>query len=77
MKHIDQTAFDFKTNPPAPLDVFTARAEAIATLLRNHFLGDKTTAVDGLWRYAESSGLVAELGVDRIQALLAEAFRKC
>jgi hypothetical protein len=77
MQHIDQTAFEFKTDAPAPLEVFRARAWAVAKLVNNHFLADKASAVDGLWRYAESAGLVAELGVDRVQAILAEAFRKC
>jgi hypothetical protein len=62
---------------PSPLEVFKARAEAVATLISNHFLADKASAVDGLWRYAEGAGLVADLGVDAVQALLAEAFREC
>jgi hypothetical protein len=59
------------------LEVFTARADAVATLISNHFLADKQSAADGLWRSAEETGLVAELGVDQVQQLLAEAFRKC
>ena len=62
---------------PSPLEVLLARAEAVATLLSNHFLADKATAVDGLWRFAEQTGLVDELGVDHVQHLLAEAFREC
>jgi hypothetical protein len=77
MKHIDQTAFYFKADAPAPLSVFRARAWAVAQLIENHFLADKQSAVDGLWRYAEGAGLVTELGVDRVQAILAEAFREC
>ncbi len=77
MQHLAQTAFEFKTNAPSPLEVFKARAEAIATLISNNFLADKQSAVDGLWRYAEGAGLIADLGVDAVQALLAEAFREC
>jgi hypothetical protein len=77
MQHIAQTAFDFKIDAPSPLEVFKARGDAVATLLANHFLADKRSAVDGLWRYAEGAGLVAELGVDRVQQILAEAFCKC
>jgi len=77
MQHIDQTAFEFKADAPSPLEVFKARADAVATLLENHFLADKQSAVDGLWRYSEGAGLVAELGVDRVRAILAEAFRRC
>jgi len=62
---------------PSPLEVFQARAWAVATLLANHMLADKQSAVDGLWRFAEGSKLVDELGVDAVQAILAEAFREC
>lgn len=77
MQHLAQTAFEFKTDAPSPLEVFKARAEAIAKLVNNHFLADKQSAVDGLWRYADGAGLVAELGVDRVQGILSEAFRSC
>jgi hypothetical protein len=77
MQQIAQTAFEFKTNAPSPLEVFKARADAIATLLANHFLADQQSAVDGLWRYAKGSGLIADIGVDAVQSLLAEAFREC
>jgi hypothetical protein len=75
MQHLAQTAFEFKTDAPSPLEVFKARADAVAKLLSNHMLADKASAVDGLWRFAEGAGLVADLGVDAVQALLAEAFR--
>jgi hypothetical protein len=65
------------TANPSPIEVLKARADAVATLLSSHFLADKQSAVDGLWRFAEGAGLVAELGVDAVQALLAEAFREC
>jgi hypothetical protein len=77
MQHLDQNAFNFKVEPPSALEVFKARADAVATLIANHFLADKQSAVDGLWRYAEGAGLVAYLGVDAVQALLAEAFCEC
>jgi hypothetical protein len=76
MQHLLQTAFEFKTDAPSPIEVFKARAEAVAKLLSNHMLADKASAVDGLWRFAEGTGLVADLGVDAVQALLAEAFRE-
>jgi hypothetical protein len=76
MQHLAQTAFEFKTDAPSPLEVFKARAETVAKLLSNHMLADKASAVDGLWRFAEGAGLVADLGVDAVQALLAEAFRE-
>ena len=76
MQHLAQTAFEFKTDAPSPLEVFKARAEAVAKLLSNHMLADKASAVDGLWRFAEGAGLVANLGVDAVLALLAEAFRE-
>ena len=62
---------------PSPLEVFKERAWAVAKLLENHMLADKAGAIDGLWRYAEGAGLVAELGGDAMQAVLAEAFREC
>jgi hypothetical protein len=77
MQHIAQTAFDFNTGAPSPLDVFKDRANSVAKLLSNHLLADKASAVDGLWRYAEGHGLVAKLGADHVQRLLAEAFREC
>jgi hypothetical protein len=77
MQHINQTAFEFKLGPPSALEVFKARAWAVAKLLANHMLADKQSSIDGLWRFAQSSGLVSELGVDAVQALLAEAFREC
>ena len=56
--HLAQTAFEFKTEAPSPLEVFKARAEAVAKRLSNHMLADKASAVDGLWRFAEAAGLV-------------------
>jgi hypothetical protein len=76
MQHLAQTAFEFKTGAPSPLEVFKARAETVTRLLSNHMLADKASAVDGLWRFAEGAGLVADLGVDAVQALLSEAFRE-
>lgn len=75
MHHVAQTTFDFKTDPPSALDVFKERAATIVERLSNHLLADKPTVVDGLWRYAVDHGLVDQLGADRVQAILAEAFK--
>lgn len=56
-----------------PVDVFRARAEARAVLWR---AGEYTLheAVDELQAAAERSGLVAKIGQDAVQAIMAEAF---
>lgn len=77
MEIAQQTAVCNTSGRAEPLEIFTSRALAVARLLENHFLADKATAVDGLWRYAEGAGLVATLGVDQVQAILSEAFRRC
>jgi hypothetical protein len=55
------------------LDIFRARAEARAML---HAFGEMTLheAVDELQAAAETSGLVAEIGQDSVQQIMAEAF---
>jgi hypothetical protein len=58
-----------------PIEVFRARTWAVAKLLENHMIADKPTAVDGLWRFAATSGVIREIGIDAAQAILAEAFR--
>jgi hypothetical protein len=60
---------------PSALEVFTARAEARALLWQAGEF-DLHEAVDALQAAAERDGLVAELGQDEVQCLLAEAFRK-
>lgn len=57
----------------SPLAVFVARAEARAILWQACEF-DLHDAVDVLWHAAERDGLVDELGTDRLQQLLANAF---
>jgi hypothetical protein len=56
-----------------PLAVFTARCEARALLWHTGEL-DLHTAIDELWAAAMHDGLVAKLGPDKVQELLANAF---
>lgn len=58
---------------PLPVKIFTACAEKYALLCA---LGEMNThtAVDCLQSYAEWSGLVVDLGQDRVQDILAAAF---
>jgi hypothetical protein len=56
-----------------PVAVFVARAEARALLWAAGEI-DLHTAVDELWADAERDGLVAKLGIDKMQRLLADAF---
>ena len=58
---------------PDPLDVFTLRAWARARLWQVGEI-DLHEAVDELQAAAEASGLVAKLGQDRVQAVMARAF---
>ena len=58
---------------PSPLAVFVARTEARALLWQAGEM-DLHEAVDGLQAAAVASGLVAELGQDEIQRLMAKAF---
>src|SRR5437660_8551177 len=60
-------------NAPIALDVFIVRAEARAMLWDAGEL-DLHTAVDELWADAKRDGLVAKLGSDKVQELLANAF---
>lgn len=57
----------------APLLVLQARAEARAILFA---AGELTLqdAVDGCQQYAEASGLLAEIGQDKVQEIMAQAF---
>lgn len=59
--------------PPTPLAVLIARAEARALLWRVGAL-DLTTAVDELAAEAEVSGLLAAIGQDEVDVIIAEAF---
>ena len=63
----------FASAAPGSLEVFVARAEARALL---HAAGELTLheAVDELQATAERDGLVAEMGQDEVQQMMAEAF---
>lgn len=56
-----------------PLKAFIARAEARAVLWAAGEI-DLQEAVDKLQRDAERTGLVAAIGQDEVQAIIAEAF---
>jgi hypothetical protein len=58
---------------PNPVDVFTARASARAVLFAANEI-DLPEAVDRLQADAVRTGLVAEIGQDEVQRLMAEAF---
>ena len=58
---------------PSPLAVFTARCEARA-LLWQACEFDLHDAVDALQAAAVRDGLVADLGQDRVQLILRDAF---
>jgi hypothetical protein len=61
------------TGNRAHIECFVATCEARAMLyLIGHL--DLHTAVDGMQRYAEDRGLVAALGQDRVQQVMAAAF---
>ena len=70
---IPQTVRENPAPRPSPLEVFTARAEARAALWQ---CGELTLheAIDQLQADAVRNGLVAELGQDAVQRLMAEAF---
>jgi hypothetical protein len=60
---------------PSALEVFIARAEARALLWQvSEF--ELHTAVDVLQAAAERDGLVDQIGQDKVQAVIAEAFAK-
>jgi hypothetical protein len=58
---------------PPPIEVLQVRAEARANLWW-HDQMELDEAVDGLQEYAERSGLVAEIGQDAVQELIAAPF---
>jgi hypothetical protein len=58
-----------------PTDVFSARAEARATLYMAGELG-LHEAVDALQETAMTSGLVDRIGQDAVQAIMAKAFER-
>jgi hypothetical protein len=59
----------------APLDVFRARAEARCLLIHNGLM-DWHDGIDQLQAAAETQGLVAQYGQDRIQEIMAESFAR-
>jgi hypothetical protein len=61
------------TARPSPVEIFIARAEARALLWKTGEL-ELHEAVDELQAAAVASGLVAELGQDEVQAIMAKAF---
>ncbi len=67
----DQTG----TVPVPSIDVFRLRCEC-RVLLVDACLMDLVEAVDGLQAAAIHYGLVKEIGQDRVQAIMAEAFRR-
>src|SRR5262245_57791397 len=69
MARLDRNAIE----RPSPLAVFVARAEARALLWAAGEL-DLHDAVDELQAAAVRAGLVAELGQDRVQDIMVEAF---
>ena len=71
----DQARLYVASAAPCPLEVFVARAEA-RTLL--YAAGEVTlhASVDGLQLAAERDGLLAKLGQDEIQRIMAAAFAR-
>jgi hypothetical protein len=60
---------------PTPLDIFFECVEARACLYRAGEM-DLHEAVDGLQEHAERHGVVAEIGQDAVQEIMAAAFRR-
>jgi hypothetical protein len=56
-----------------PVEAFTARCEARATLVAVGFM-DLHTAIDELQADAERDGLVESIGQDAVQAIMSAAF---
>ena len=59
---------------PAPVDVLRERAESRAFLWATGEIASIPEAVDALQAFAIASGLVKEIGVDAVQAILSAAF---
>ena len=64
-----------QSTKPSAILVFRERAEARAMLVANG-LYDLQESVDTLQAAAETQGLVAQYGQDRIQQILSEAFAR-
>jgi hypothetical protein len=61
---------------PAPIDVLELRAWARGFLLAEGEIASVAEAVDPLQAFAVASGLVAEIGADTVQAIIAQHFRE-
>jgi hypothetical protein len=61
---------------PAPIDVLELRAWARALLLAEGEIESVPAAVDPLQAFAVASGLVAQIGADRVQQIIAQQFRE-
>jgi hypothetical protein len=59
---------------PAPIAVLELRAWARALLLAEGEIASVAEAVDPLQAFAVASGLVAQIGADRVQKILSDAF---
>lgn len=60
--------------PPTPIEVFLARCQALATLCR-YGAAELQESVDRIWDFAQTSGLVDDLGVDWCQKQMAVFFQ--
>jgi hypothetical protein len=60
--------------PSTKFDIFRARCEACAYLVAQGEY-DLHDAVDALQRHAFKHSLIAQIGQDAVQAIMAEAFR--
>jgi len=60
---------------PTALDIFWARCHARAHLYSVGYI-DLHDAVDVLQEHAERHGLIAKIGQDAVQAIMAAAFRR-
>jgi hypothetical protein len=67
---------DIVTRLAPPIEVLQDRAEARALLWHEYQIPDLPTAVDPLQSSAEQSGLVALIGQDKVQRLIAEPFAR-
>jgi hypothetical protein len=64
------------TTAPSPLDELELRAWARALLLAEGEIASVAAAVDPLQAFAVASGLVAEIGADAVQQIIAQQFRE-
>lgn len=68
-------ALKLDANPVPAVDIFRERCEARAILVEA-CLYDLQDAVDGLQADAERTGLIADIGQDAVQRMMADAFAK-